>query len=208
MEKLKKGLKGRKIIIPVIVLLIVIFAIIIIIHLTNGKQMLTSERANQLLNNSYIYYMLSSGNAPLKDKMITYKENKYYKLDMDLHSIKEIKDLISDTFVESESKNMFTKLYSIEPDVKNIKVYKDELYIKNIAEDNPCKNIKLDGTAKVVRKGKKVFVRYQKNDRVSYSQEEAVYENGKWVLYKPIKVCFSTSEAATEVTENTTENQG
>lgn len=195
LKRLKKlNLKSRKVLLKIIILIIIILIILlslISIHFIDNDNIFpkpTEERAKELLNNSYIYYVLSSGNVPLNGAELLLDDKKYYGVDIDVHSLEEMENILKDSFSKITYDNLYNDVYG-DPE-KTFTVERNNIYISKVTPDEKCKDIKLDGTVDIVERKGEYYIKYSSKDKLSSSERELVYENSKWVLVNPIKLCF------------------
>lgn len=192
--------KNKKIIIYLLIFFIVVLLGIIVFSLiktnTNKEEPLTEARAKELVSNSYIYYVLSSGNVPLNGKETYLDKDRYYGVDVKIKTLDELNALLKDTFSEITYNTMLDNMFS-NPEVKYTEG-NDSIYISKVTIDENCKDVKADGDVGIVNEQGKVFVSYTSKDGSSGDQKEVLYENGKWVLVDPITFCSTPPEETTE----------
>ena len=193
----KLSLKNRKIILKIIILIIMIIIILLsllsIRFMDNNKSDFpkpTEERAKELLYNSYIYYILSSGNVPLNGYELLLDEDKYYGIDVDVHSLAEIETILKDTFSETNYDDLYINIYG--DSEKIFTEEKNRIYISKVTPDDNCKNIKLSKDVKITEDSQgNFYVEYSSKDKKFVSTQRIVYENSRWVLINPIPVCYT-----------------
>ena len=195
----KINIKNQKVLLKTIILfiivIIIILAIVSIFSLGNNKNIFpepTKERAKELLNNSYIYYVLSSGNVPLNGSELFLDDDKYYGIDIEVHSLKEIDNILKDTFSKITYNTLYDNVYG-DPE-KLFAEERNHIYISKVTPDEECKDIKIDGTIDIYERKGRYYIKYSTKDNLSSSEREIVYENSKWVLIDPLTVCFSNKE--------------
>lgn len=193
MKKSKKTNKN-KIRIPAIILIIVIILIIIveliIPNIIKEKTPpLTEERAQELLYGSYIYYLMTSGNVPTANRKLAHDGVPYQVIDIDIKSLKEVNNIIEDSFSKPKAFDLIENIYS-NPEIKFAES-SDRIFISKVIPDENCKDLKLDGKLEISKKADYYYIKYYFGD-LSYAGEKAVYEDGNWVLMSPITVCKLT----------------
>ena len=197
LKSLKKlNLKNRKVLLKIIILFVIVVIILLSIFSISliGKNKSnfpkpTEERARELLNNSYIYYVLSSGNVPLNGAELLLDDKKFYGIEVDVHSLTEIERLLKDSFSEITYDNLYNDVYGNPK--KTFTEERNNIYISKVTPNEKCKDIKLDGTTEIYKRNGKYYIKYTAKDKLSSSEREIVYENSKWVLINPIKLCFN-----------------
>ena len=174
----------------VIIIIIMIGLLVSLIHDKTKNPPPTKKRAKELVYNSYVYYELSSGNVPLSDDKLFLDDQEFFGMDIKVHSLKEIENILKDSFSEQIYSSILIDVYGDKD-----KLFSDDqnvVFINKATTDENCKDLKLSKDIKIIKDHGNYYIKYTSHeDGIYVSQMKVVYENGKWVLEHPIKVCFS-----------------
>jgi len=138
---------------------------------------ITEERLKQLFDNSYNYYILYEGFEETSTGKFEMNNIEYTKVN-NVKSIKEIDDLINDTFIEEKRINYYNNIFNN----RNYIEISDGVYFEY---KQHCDNININYENITINKIKDniIFI-----DTI-YTGVHAYYENNNWYLDAPLHFC-------------------
>jgi len=177
-------MKKKYAIILVTIIMIVIVLILIVVNInekSNVNDNLIQERINEIIDNSYKYYLLKEGHITLGNDIIV-KDGITYRIIEEewLTKIDDIVNIIEDTFIKSREYNFYNGIF----DKHKIIEQDGNLYI-NLSEENCEVDFEIN----------KSNITFEKKDNDTILIDFDVYriysyyEDGKWKLSNNIYVC-------------------
>jgi len=180
-----------------IIALIVIAMVLGIVQLGNKssktkKVKFTDERAQELVYNSHVYYMLSSGNVVQSNKELVLEDEKYYGIDTNLKltSLADLDKIMNESFSEEAQISVYEGLH--ENEGRRLFYVDGDLYTNKIIPDENCDMKSIDLSSYSTTKEKDYYIikfMINKKDKLLIYDSAVIYENGKWVLASPLKMC-------------------
>ncbi len=172
------------IIIGALILLVLVGVLIAVFLLNNNSSKSKTEnfenRIMTLFDNSYKYYYYLYGDIKTGDGYIEVDGVTYYYVAEDLMSVREFRELVEDTFLNT----MLDSVLEVENTNEYINV-DDKIYVKKT--ENPCKNIHEYDFSDLYYDGddEKRYAYYNQTRTAIYN------EDGIWKLGNNIYVCES-----------------
>ena len=190
-----------------IIILIILFLALIILTIfkinykndkkeNNDIKELTSERIEELIYDSYIYYMLSTGNIEETGITIKLNDEEYYGTNIKVESLDDIDNMIDDMIVNERKEILMQNIFGNE----QRQFYYDNgvLFTNNIEKDEECDLEKISnfGQYTITKiNDENVKIKYDMMNTLGTETEVLItYEEGKWKLYDVIPMCIKYNE--------------
>lgn len=185
-------LKKKKILIVILVMIILIGISILMFYV--GKSVTTESKKRdqmngiiaELVDKSYLYFVLSEGIIPTKEEIVEVDGVTYKKVNLDkIKNTEDISNLVDSLFVEFFRTDRLAKIY----DDRKFVELDNELYV-NYDESKACDKID-PNNLKDYTYEKTTDNRYM--IFTLYGQNYAIYENDNWYLNVELLQCTDIS---------------